>query len=81
MKIWALFSVKNDYNQSENNLVGWQQKRPTIEALASAMDVTFPNDCDSVTAGVVHIWAEGSHQSAINDHHYRLDEIEEGSLK
>ena len=45
------------------------------------MDVTFPNDCDSVTAGVVHIWAEGSHQSAINDHHYRLDEIEEGSLK
>lgn len=28
MQIWALFSIDNNYDQPENNLVGFWEKRP-----------------------------------------------------
>lgn len=35
MPIWAIFSVKNDYNQPDNNLEKWYKNKPTFDVLLS----------------------------------------------
>ena len=78
MKIWALFSVKNEYDQPDNNLVGWWISKPSIECLASAIGISFPAELDQDTVAVVKIWS--GEDLRIGNAHYRLHEIEEGAL-
>lgn len=33
-KIWCLFSIANDYNQPDNNLVAWFRKKPDAVILS-----------------------------------------------
>ena len=33
MKVWAIFSIDNDYNQPDNNLVALYKEKPTFEQL------------------------------------------------
>ena len=45
MKIWCLFSVVNDYDQPENNLVAWWETKPDGPILARHIGYEgFPHD-------------------------------------
>jgi len=33
MKVWAIFSIENEYNQPENNLVKLYKEKPTVGQL------------------------------------------------
>ena len=36
-KIWLLFSVKNDYDQPDNNLFAWWGEKPSLEVLSDIL--------------------------------------------
>ena len=40
-KIWVLFSVANEYDQPDNNLIAWWYHKPTTSQLAEMLKVTF----------------------------------------
>lgn len=35
MKVWAIFSIENEYNQPKNNLVKLYKNKPTMQQLDS----------------------------------------------
>ena len=51
----ALFSIENQYDQPENNLVALFKEKPSIELLAKALEKSFPCDKDSETLAIVNI--------------------------
>ncbi len=76
MKIVCLFSVENNYDQPQNNLICWWREKPSIETLAKALDLRFPASSDSETLAIVKVWSgEGAR---IIETDYRLEEVEEG---
>lgn len=76
MKIFCLFSVENNYDQPANNLVCWWREKPSIEALASALEMKFPAKDDEDTLAVVKIWSGDG--ARIFNADYRLEEVSEG---
>ena len=76
MKIWALFSVENNYDQPDNNLVAWWATKPTFEILSDALEC--PMNSDKNILAVVKI-AQGAVER-IGGTDYRLREIEEGVI-
>lgn len=83
MKIWALTSVDNDYNQPPNNLVAWWSTKPTLEQVCQAvLSQNFPPSTDEQVIQVVKIWngepvRVGSEMSGTD---YTLKELKEGVL-
>jgi len=77
MKIFALFSVDNNYDQPDHNLVAWWSEKPSIEELAKALGLTFPATHDQETLFIVKVWSGEAEQNWLNTL-YILREIEEG---
>lgn len=76
MKIVCLFSVENNYDQPNNNLVCWWREKPSIETVAKMIGETFPCRDDNDTLAIVKIWSgEGAR---IHETDYRLENVEEG---
>ena len=78
MKIWCLFSIDQNYDQPDNNLVAWYQTKPSIEQLAKDLGKAFPSTDDETTLTIVNIWAGKG--GIIFNTDYRLEEISEGKL-
>ena len=74
MKIWALFSIANDYDQPDNNLVAWWQNKPKIEVLAQTIGINFDRNKGSVKLGKI-LKGQGVR---IDGADFRLVEITEG---
>lgn len=72
--IWALFSVENNYDQPNNNLIAWWTEKPTFEILAGMMGVEFKSD--EVILAVVK--CHQSEEVRLNNTDYRLEYILEG---
>lgn len=53
----ALFSIDNEYNQPDNNLVALFKEKPSLPTLAKAIGVDFPSTNDNITLAVVTIWS------------------------
>ena len=56
MKIWALFSISNDYDQPNNNLEYWWTEKPTIEQVGTAMEKPINNVNDETIVKIVGVW-------------------------
>lgn len=56
--IWCLFSVENNYDQPQNNLVAWWKNKPQLETLAEALGRKFPGADDDETIFIVNIWSQ-----------------------
>lgn len=76
-KIWCLFSIENNYDQPENNLVTWWSEKPTIERLAKYMCHPLDKSSDEDLMVTVAIWRGQGSQYHLGDTHYRLEEVEE----
>lgn len=78
--IWCLFSVDNNHDQPDNNLVAWWHEKPSLENFFKALGVTM-GQRDNETVAVVQIWT-GQRQvvSETFKTEYRLEELEEGQL-
>ena len=72
----ALFSIENQYDQPDNNLVALFKEKPSIELLAKALGKSFPCDKGSDTSAIVNIWNNKSkHEYRLGDFYYRLEEV------
>lgn len=77
MKIWCLFSVENNYDQPDNNLVRWWSQKPTIETLAKFLACPMDKASNDDIVAVVDVWkGEGAR---IRDVNYRLQEVAENT--
>lgn len=73
--IYCLFSIENDYNQPNNNLVSFWLTKPSLENLAKSLNFTFPTKDDEITIKLVHLW-QGK-EIRLNNKDYRIQEIKE----
>jgi hypothetical protein len=79
MKIFCLFSVDNNYDQPDNNLVCWWQKKPSLEQMFKALEVDPTLGGSYNEANIVAVVKVFSGDGAsINETDYRLEEVEEG---
>lgn len=78
-KIYALFSIQNEYDQPDNNLEAWWHEKPSLEILANALGGKFPSDRDEDTLAIVKIWGMEVHQR-IGNTDYRLEHITPGKV-
>lgn len=76
MSIWCLFSVENNYDQPEHNLVCWWNVKPSIEALAKSMGMEIGKD-DDATVMIVDVWSKGEARIPGNTR-YTLKAVAEG---
>lgn len=79
-KIYALFSIDNQYDQPDNNLVAWWHEKPSLETLANALGGKFPSNSDEMTLKIVKVWGMEV-QQRIGDTDYRLEHITPGKMK
>jgi hypothetical protein len=77
MKIWCLFSVDNNYDQPENNLVCWWQEKPSLETLFIILGIKMGEN-DEHTVQVVQVWTGKDIQAGFEQIRYRLEQVEEG---
>ena len=77
-RIFALFSVAQEHDQPDNNLVAFWSAKPSIDVIAQTVGKTFPAADDETTLAIVKIW-NGECQT-IDTTDYRLQEVEEGEL-
>lgn len=76
MSMIALFSIDNQYDQPDNNLVALFENKPSLELLAKALNTTFPASTDSDTLTIVSIWNDiDKYSHRLNDANYRLETI------
>lgn len=79
-KIWCLFSVENNYDQPEHNLVAWWAEKPEFGVLAKAAGFgDFPSRKSEDTLAVVDLW-QGQTIMDAQRTSFRLEEIMEGLL-
>jgi hypothetical protein len=74
--IWVLFSIDNNYDQPDHNMVYWWKDRPSLHEVALALNLSFPGASDDQTLTIVAIW-DGK-ESRIADTSYRLQQIKPG---
>jgi hypothetical protein len=67
-KIWCLFSIANNYDQPDNNLIAWWSEKPSAEILSILLECS--------KSLVTHL-LDGSHER-LGETIYRLQEVEEG---
>lgn len=77
-KIWCLFSIDNNYDQPDNNLLMWWANKPSIETVGRAIAGSFPANSDDVTLGIVKIW--GGEEHDVSNTSYRLVQVLEGCM-
>jgi hypothetical protein len=67
--IWCLFSVDNNYDQPNNNLVCWWKDKPSIPELARILDSKMEKDNEIIA--IVRIHQGENHRISNTD--YRLE--------
>ena len=73
----ALYSVENQYDQPDYNLVAIFKDKPSLELLAKAMGKLFPCNNDSDTLTIVNIWNNmDKNRYRLGDTDYRLETVE-----
>ena len=74
----ALFSVENNYDQPENNLVALFKEKPSLTAIATAIGLDFPSTNDKISLAIVNVWNSIDSTSGIRimDTDYRLESID-----
>jgi hypothetical protein len=81
LKIWCVFSVDNNYDQPDNNLVIWFNEKPTLDQLARTLTGKGLDELDEPNiVAIVGIWTGNSDGKLPFgfDTIYRLEEVEEG---
>ena len=73
-KIWALFSIANEYDQPENNLEAWWYEKPTFNMIAKLFNITVDKKRGNSFIGKL-LKGQEIREGWYN---YRLREIEEG---
>jgi len=76
--IWCLFSIDNDYNQPENNLVVWWETKPSFEILMAAMSVSLSGPTEGLVA-VANV-LQGKNERW-HDTDYRLEHVPVGKVQ
>jgi len=74
MIIWALFSVENEYDQPDYNLVTWRTEKPSFESLAVILDIHY--DRNKGNFDIARILQ--GHEVTIGIYCYRLEKVKEG---
>lgn len=78
MKVWALFSIENEYDQPDNNLEGLFHHKPTFEELAKF--VTGKTLTELSESGLIKVVEILKGEATVwGSFQYRLREIEVGS--
>lgn len=75
-KIWCLFSIANDYDQPNNNLVAWWPAKPSLETLAPFVMGPLDRLTDDQIVTLVTIWTGKEAQRSLGDTTFRLEEVE-----
>ena len=72
----ALYSIENNYDQPENNLVALFKDKPSLGLLAKALGKSFPCDSDSDTITIVNIWSNiDKNEYRLGETNYRLETV------
>jgi len=74
MKIWVLFSIANNYDQPEANLVAWWVDKPKFMLLANAAGVCYDERNGDERIGRLL----NGKEVRIYDSNFRLEQIGEG---
>ena len=74
--IYCLFSIDNEYDQPDYNLVAWFQEKPSIEQIAKVLGYELKED-DTIVA-IAKIWQ--GHEARINQTDYRFMKVKEGQV-
>lgn len=77
--IWCLFSIDNNDDQPENNLVRFWFNRPSIETLASFMGYPTDKANDEDIVKIVLLWQGTPQRFTPYGTDYRLQYVEEGT--
>ena len=78
--IWCLFSVVENYNQPNNNLVAWYSEKPTISTLAHSV---FNRSIEELSDSEIILVANLSKGTRVKDNwytEYRLEQVQENSV-
>jgi len=78
-KIWCLFSVENNYDQPDYNLVAWWYQKPNKVQLVWAMNIDAMCSAEETTR-LTSAVLDGEHTDW-NNATYRLEEHCEGEIK
>lgn len=80
-QIWALFSVDNNYDQPDNNLVAWWAEKPSFDTLAKAIGLeAFPCGTNEESLYVINLWQGVAENFKRDDTLYRFELVSEGLL-
>jgi len=77
--IFCLFSVANNYDQPENNLVRFWFNKPSIEELSRFLGLPLDKAQDEQVVKVVSIWQGIRTLLDSTGEAYRLQYVEEGT--
>ena len=75
-KIWALFSIENNYDQPPNNLIAFWFKKPPFEVLLVAIGGSMESESSIIAAANIFQGKEDRFDGS----DYRLEEITAGSI-
>lgn len=79
--IWCLFSIDNNYDQPDNNLVCFWFEKPSFDTLSKALGwKPFTELSDSNILYVVNLWKGAAAQDTPGGTTYRLQQVREGEV-
>lgn len=77
--IWCLFSIDNNYDQPENNLVCWWPLKPSLDELCKGIHCLPLNElCDDNIILLVNLWKGKPVTRSVVGTRYRLQQVKEG---
>ena len=74
--IYCLFSIDNEYDQPDYNLVAWFQEKPSIEQIAKTLGHELKED--TIIVAIAKIWQ--GQEARINQTNYRFVKVKEGQV-
>lgn len=75
--IWCLFSIDNNYDQPEHNLVRYWTRKPSIEEVATYIYGKDAMSSDESIMKSVQMWKGQSTQRTLGDTAYRVQFVTE----
>lgn len=73
-EIFCLFSIENDHDQPDNNLIAWFKSKPTIEDLIERFNVDLSDNEKIIN--IVKLW-NGELVRLLPNTYYRLRKVKE----
>lgn len=74
-KIWCVFSIENNYDQPDNNLVAWFAEKPSLNRFAEFLGYPLDKTDDETILRIVKMWQGHQTQIKLGDVGYRLEEV------